>query len=281
VHIIGKDILWFHAVIWPCILMSVGVPLPKVIMSHGFVNAADGKKMSKSLGNVLDPHDILTRFPVDTFRYYMCRESRYGSDVPFSETSMTLVHNSDLADTLGNMVHRAVNLAQKFCGGVVPDVPVTEVLPFDLEQLVLDSHDAYEEFRMSEACDLVMEALRSTNRWVVEFAPWHIKDDPVMQQRVVRTALEAIYAAAHFLSPYLVSGTAAIAAKLNTPLMPIVSLRAGFDNLKPGTKVEVGNVLYEKILSEEEQVEAEKRKAAGGGKATKAAKEAKKASMAT
>jgi len=276
VHIIGKDILWFHAVIWPCILMSVGAPLPRVVMSHGFVNAADGKKMSKSLGNVLDPHDILKRVGVDTFRYYMCRETRYGSDMPFSEAAMALVHNADLADSLGNMVHRAVNLAQKFAGGVVPDVPPTEVLPYDLEQLVLDSHDAYEEFRMSEACDLVMEALRATNRWVTEHAPWHIKDDPVAQQRVVRTALEAIYAAAHFLSPYLVSGSAKIAAKLNTPLIPIVQLRGTFDNLKPGTKVDVGDVLYNKILSEEEQAEADKRKAAGGGKATKAAKEARK-----
>ena len=88
VHIIGKDILWFHTVIWPCILMSAGLPLPKTVFAHGFVNDKEGKKMSKAVGNVVDPHDMLDRFDIDSFRWYLCKEAPYGGDLSFSEDSM-------------------------------------------------------------------------------------------------------------------------------------------------------------------------------------------------
>ena len=104
VHIIGKDILWFHCVIWPCMLWSAGLPLPKTVFGHGFVTAADGQKMSKSIGNVVDPLEQLAKYSSDSFRYYLLRNGVYGSDIPFSESNLVYVHNSDLADVMGNLV---------------------------------------------------------------------------------------------------------------------------------------------------------------------------------
>ena len=122
VHLIGKDIIWFHCVIWPAILMCAGCPLPKTILAHGFVHGADGKKMSKSLNNVVDPYDVLQRFSVDSFRFFLVRDAPFGGDVTFSETALALRHNAELADTFGNLVHRSLALCLKYCGGKVPDV---------------------------------------------------------------------------------------------------------------------------------------------------------------
>jgi methionyl-tRNA synthetase len=110
-HVIGKDITWFHCVIWPTMLMSTGIPLYTQCYAHGFVQDKEGKKMSKSIGNVIDPNDMLDRFPLDTFRYYTVSQTPYGSDLPFSAEALQLLHNSELADTLGNLVHRAVRYA--------------------------------------------------------------------------------------------------------------------------------------------------------------------------
>ena len=140
VHIIGKDIIWFHCVIWPCMLWSAGLPLPSAVFGHGFVTAADGQKMSKSIGNVVDPMEQLTRYSSDSFRYYLMRNAVYGSDVPFSESNLVYVHNSDLADVLGNLVHRATNLCNKNCGGVVPDCVPEPV--FDVNLLRVQSEQA-------------------------------------------------------------------------------------------------------------------------------------------
>ncbi|RHY70263.1 hypothetical protein DYB34_003475 [Aphanomyces astaci] len=123
VHVIGKDITWFHCVIWPCILMSAGFPLPTRVFAHGFVNARDGTKMSKSIGNVVDPYDMIHKYGVDSFRYFLVRGAKYGSDMPFSEDEFFNIHNAELNDTLGNLVHRGLTLSVKYAHGHVPDVP--------------------------------------------------------------------------------------------------------------------------------------------------------------
>jgi methionyl-tRNA synthetase len=122
-HIIGKDILWFHTVIWPCLLMSAGLPLPQTVFAHGFVNDAEGKKMSKSLGNVVDPHDMLDQYDVDTFRWYLCKDAPYGSELAFSESRLRDMHNSDLCNNFGNLVNRATTLCASLgrLGGRVRD----------------------------------------------------------------------------------------------------------------------------------------------------------------
>ncbi|TYZ62823.1 hypothetical protein PybrP1_012258 [[Pythium] brassicae (nom. inval.)] len=249
VHIIGKDIVWFHAVIWPCILMSVGMPLPERVFAHGFVNAKDGTKMSKSIGNVVDPYDMIAKVGVDSFRYFIARSARYGYDLPFSEDDLVNIHNAELADTLGNLVHRAVNICSKYAGGRVPDARAD--VPFDVYALLHESELAYRDFALQSACLAVVHALKETNKYLTEQQPWHMKED-APRHVVVRTCLEAIYVIAHFLLPLLPAATDAIFAKLGTAPVLLPELSPAFDNLSVGTAVSVGDILFAKVLTDEE-----------------------------
>lgn len=165
-HIIGKDILWFHSVIWPCMLMSAGVELPKSIVAHGFVSAADGRKMSKSFNNTIDPFEVLQKFSVDSLRYYLTASITYGADVSFSEDILTTMHNSELADILGNLIHRVFNLANKYCDGKVPDTVHDEQfkLPFDLAALRVSILEDVKVCAINLATHKAMDAVRATNK---------------------------------------------------------------------------------------------------------------------
>ena len=248
VHIIGKDIIWFHCVIWPCMLWSAGLPLPTTVFGHGFVMAADGQKMSKSIGNVVDPMDVLTRYSSDTFRYYLMRGGVYGSDIPFSETALTLTHNSDLADVLGNLVHRATNLCSKNCGGAVPVMGEGEIEPVvDVAALRAHTELAMRAFETHRACELAINAVKEANKYLTESAPWAVKGEGAERRKavIIRSVLEAAYVAAHFLAPFIPDAAEAIFAKLGTPAQPIWRLKKGA-NLAAGAKVAVGDILFAK-----------------------------------
>ncbi|CEM01471.1 unnamed protein product [Vitrella brassicaformis CCMP3155] len=249
VHVIGKDIVWFHTVIWPCMLMSTGIPLPESVFAHGFVHAADGRKMSKSFGNVVDPNHLLDKYPADTFRFFLVREAKYGTDLPFSEDALIDHHNAVLADTLGNLVHRGVNLCKKNCDGkvpaVAPDMP-SGAGPFDLDELKEETDRLMDEFCLQEALDAVVEACNKTNKYLQDRAPWAIKEADE-RAAVVRTVLEAVYVLAHFFEPTIPQAATRIFDKLNTPKKAIKDLSCAFDNLSPGTAVAVGEVLFEKL----------------------------------
>lgn len=278
VHIIGKDIVWFHAVIWPCMLMSLGLELPKMIFGHGHVSAGDGRKMSKSLGNVVDPYRVMEKYSLDTFRYFICRETPYGNDMAFSELDLILLHNAELADALGNLVHRAVNLCAKYCDGKVPDVAVDQ--PFDLATLRLSVERFMKECALQDACIAAMNAIRETNKYLTDQAPWHMKDNDTGRATVVRTTLEAIYIAAHFLSPFVPEACDKIFDKMQTKPKTIFTLSKAFENLKPGTPVSVGEVLFEKYISEDEMKKQEEKQAAKeAAKAAQAAKVNKTTSL--
>mmetsp|Transcript_27877 Transcript_27877/g.68544 ORF Transcript_27877/g.68544 Transcript_27877/m.68544 type:complete len:905 (-) Transcript_27877:84-2798(-) len=264
VHIIGKDIIWFHCVIWPCMLWSAGLPLPTTVFGHGFVTAADGVKMSKSIGNVIDPLDVLQKYSPDTFRYYLMRNGVYGSDIPFSESNMVYVHNSDLADVMGNLVHRATNLCNKNCEGVVPACAPEEV--FNVAALRVQTEGAMKGLEVQRACELAINAMKDTNKYLTESAPWAVKGDGAAERKavIIRSTLEAVYVAAHFLAPFIPDATDAIFQKLGTPAMPLWKLQRGA-NLAPGTTVSVGDILFAK-----HEVEGEA-SAAGGGEQSGAA----------
>ena len=248
VHIIGKDIIWFHCVIWPCMLWSAGLPLPTTVFGHGFVMAADGQKMSKSIGNVVDPMEQLERYSSDTFRYYLMRGGVYGSDIPFSETALVLTHNSDLADVLGNLVHRATNLCSKNCGGAVPVMGEGEIEPVvDVAALRAHSELAMRAFETHRACELAINAVKEANKYLTESAPWAVKGEGAERRKavIIRSVLEAAYVAAHFLAPFIPDAAEAIFAKLGTPAQPIWRLKKGA-NLAAGAKVAVGDILFAK-----------------------------------
>lgn len=250
VHIIGKDITWFHCVIWPCILMSTGIPLPKRVFAHGFVNAKDGSKMSKSVGNVVDPYEMIGKYGLESFRYFIVRSAKFGQDMPFSEDDLINIHNSELADTLGNLVHRTVNICKKYSNGVVPDAKADK--PFDIYELLKCSEDSYKDFALQNACIAIVNALKDTNKYLTEKEPWHMKENEP-RLVVVRTCLEAIYVLAHYLSPILPKTTETIFEKLGTAPTTLTALSPEYDNLKPGTEVSIGGILFNKILTEEEK----------------------------
>ncbi|KAF8821854.1 methionyl-tRna synthetase [Cardiosporidium cionae] len=258
-HVIGKDIAWFHAVVWPCILMSANIPLPKSIVTHGFVSAADGRKMSKSLGNVVDPNDVLKHYSSDTIRFYLLREARFGGEVRFDEDGMIDLSNSDLADALGNLVHRAISLCQKFCGGCVPEESTPDtVAPFDFIKLAEDVHTHLQNYCLDGMLESVMVACRSTNKYATDNAPW-LQKDPIQKRRIIRCIMEAVYVLAHFFEPSIPVAAECIFKRLNTPRKTIPELSCWFDNLIPGTPVIAEKaVLFEKIPLREATVALQK-----------------------
>jgi len=243
-HVVGKDISWFHSVIWPTMLMSAGMELPKSIVVHGFIAGPDGRKMSKSLGNVIDAHDELDKVSPDTFRWYICREAAYGDDLKFSVEAMKLMHNADLCGNLGNLVNRAVNL----CGGAVPELGKEKVaMPFDLAEAIADISKAHNEYRLSEAADVAVRAGSATNKWITDLAPWNMKEESQkgLRTTVCRLLLEAVFVLAHFFGPFIPAAGEAILKKLGAAPIAIPDLSAKFTNLKAGAPVTTGSVLFE------------------------------------
>ncbi|CAM9158865.1 unnamed protein product [Ectocarpus sp. 8 AP-2014] len=282
VHVIGKDITWFHCVIWPCILKSAGLPLPKTVYAHGFVAAADGRKMSKSLGNVIDPHDICDQYAVDTFRWYICREAIFGCDLSFSKRALVLAHNSELCNTFGNLVHRSLSLMHKYNNGNVPERQVGfDFFPFDFAATRRDVDAAMANYALQDACAVAMEALRETNKFLQESEPWMRKCDEDRPYRLecVRVCLEAVYCVNHLLVAFLPTACTRVFEKLGLPPVPIASLKPDFSNIPAGTKVTVGSILFG-MLDLPDEVAAVPAAPGGAGEQLQTQKAAKPAAVA-
>ena len=260
VHIIGKDIIWFHCVIWPCMLWSTGLPLPKTVFGHGFVTAEDGQKMSKSIGNVVDPNEVLKKFSSDTFRYYLMRCGVYGADVPFSEQAMTMIHNADLADVIGNLVHRVTNLTKKNCGGVVPTCAADKIDKiFSVCVLRAKSESAMSRYNIQCACELAIDAVKTTNKYLTDAASWAVKGEGAEERKsiIIRSTLEAVYVAMHFLQPYIPKACEVVFEKVGCKPVKIWELKPFGANLPSGAPVSIGDVLFSKF--EAEKVEVKKK----------------------
>lgn len=257
-HLIGKDIIWFHTVIWPCMLMAAELPLPKTIFGHGFVTAADGEKMSKSLGNVIDPSDILKDYDSDSFRFYLVRETRLGSDLRFDPEALAACMNADLADSLGNLVHRATSLCSKYCSGVVPDahLPGNGKPPFPVAPTIAEVDRLMSRYQLREALEVVMDACRQANKYLTDWTPWNLSD-AVERQGVVRGVLEAVYVLGLLLEPFIPSAAEEIFKKLHVSgkTHALLELSPWYDNLVPGTPVEVGEVLFKKRVAAKQTAE--------------------------
>jgi methionyl-tRNA synthetase len=206
-HIIGKDILRFHAVYWPAMLLSAGMPTPGQVFGHGFLTK-DGQKMGKSLGNVIDPVELANRYGSDAIRYYFLKEIEFGRDGDFNEVRFVNILNADLANDLGNLLNRTLNMAHKYCNGLVPnltlaDIPVDDVLRSKGEGLGRQVAEAYESLAFSQACEAVLALLRTSNKFVAEQAPWALykQGNQAELERVLYSVLESVRLAAYLLSP--------------------------------------------------------------------------------
>lgn len=200
-HVIGRDILWFHAVIWPMMLHAAGMPLPKQVYVHGMVLAEDGRKMSKSLGNGVDPMDVLATYPVESFRYTLLRAIPAHSDGKFSLRDLAQRHQSELGNDFGNLLMRVVKLYRKRAGDTLnsPDFPAE---PVHLPELVTKMETAMEARNHSLALDHLWHAINSVNAYVNTAAPWGIKDPEAFAQACAR-CLHALRGISILLSPFL------------------------------------------------------------------------------
>jgi methionyl-tRNA synthetase len=220
IHLIGKDILRFHAVYWPAMLMSAGVPVSGRVFGHGFLTK-DGQKMGKSLGNTLDPFALVQQYGADAVRYYFLKEIEFGRDGDFNESRFINVLNADLANDLGNLLNRTLKMASRYCGGKVPSVS-TDTLPTDdelqLQGGVLNQYvqSAYQRLAFSEACEAVLHLVRSSNKYLDEKAPWTLfkEGKQAETENVLYSVLESVRIAGYLLSPIIPNLATAIYQQL-------------------------------------------------------------------
>lgn len=249
-HLIGKDILTTHAVYWPTMLFSLGVELPQKIFAHGWWLTGDAK-MSKSLGNVVDPLDLIAEHGVDAVRYYLMREMVLGSDANFSPQSFLKRYNSDLANDFGNLLNRVSGLVGKYFSGSIPD----PALPTAAEQAIISTAHALkhktpllvEQMRIHEAIEEALQLVRHTNKYMEVQAPWKlVKDDMIAAGRVLYTCMEALRIAAVFLAPVMPSKTAKVLEVLGAQ-----GTGQDWGALTPGTTLQIHDALFPRIEIEE------------------------------
>jgi len=204
-HIVGKDIMRFHTVYWPAFLMSAGLPLPKRVFGHGFLNV-DGEKMSKSLGNVITPQSMIDEFGLDQVRYFLMREVPYGNDGSFSKESIVHRINSDLANDFGNLAQRVLSMIAKNCGGAVPQPGDLSEEDKALRAAGLEIADAmraaFADQAIHKALEAVWKVVGEANRYVDQQAPWALKKtDPARMQTVLYTLADVIRMLAIYAQP--------------------------------------------------------------------------------
>ena len=177
-HVIGKDILKFHTVFWPAVLMAAELEVPRHVFVHGFLLAGDGRKMSKSLGNVLDPFEVLERYGADALRHYLLREVSFGQDGPVSADGFQARYDAELANEYGNLAGRTLNMLERYCGGVVPQVATDAALRAEFAGLFGRVDELLGAAELSAALEEIWRHVRRLNRYVEENAPWVLAKDP-------------------------------------------------------------------------------------------------------
>lgn len=263
VHIIGKDIVRFHTIYWPIMLMALGEPLPKQVFGHPWLLFGTDK-MSKSRGNVIYADDLVDLFGVDAVRYYLLAEMPYASDGSITYENMIERYNADLANTLGNLVNRTIAMTNKYFDGVVQPGDVTEELDGELKALAVETVGKVDkllsEYRVSDTLDATFTLAKRCNKYIDETAPWALAKDESKKARlgtVLYNLLESIRFVAVLLSPFLPETSEKILAQINTDIKDYDSLSA-FGALKAGTVVGKAEPLFARIDAKEmlEKIEA-------------------------
>ena len=208
-HLVGKEIVRFHTIIWPCILMALDLPLPKKVYGHGWL-IVDGDKMSKSKGNVVDPIGLIDEFGADAIRYFLLREINLGQDGNFSRDALIGRINSDLANDLGNLLHRTLSMTLKFQGGVVKapagESDVDRSLKEDARETVAFFEQNMEDMQLSLTIKKVWAFISRANKYIDETAPWALAKDPAKEQElanVLYNLTEALRVISVLISPFM------------------------------------------------------------------------------
>jgi len=244
VQLVGKDILKFHCALWPAMLMSAGLPLPKTVFAHGFFTV-DGQKMSKSLGNVVDPVDLAGQYSNDILRYFLLREIRMGEDGDFSFERLRGRYDSELASQLGNLVHRVLTMVEKYCDGKIPE---------RADGFIAGAWPAYqsamEELRVHDALETTWKVIQQANQYIDQQAPWQLaklKEEKMLADTMY-VLLETLRHIAWMLYPLMPDTAEKLFAKLglNVPKEFTQSAEVAWrwGELEPGGKIEKGEPLF-------------------------------------
>jgi len=246
-HIIGKDILKFHTVFWPAMLMAAELPLPEHVFVHGFLLGSDGRKMSKSLGNVLDPFEVLARFGADALRFYLMRDVQFGADGAVGMEALQARYENELANEYGNLASRTIAMIRRYRDGVVPEVELDPALRGEFDGLADEIWDLMDGAEVTAALDRVWQRVRRCNRYVEERQPWALakQDHPEAHHElniVLASLAEAVRVISVLLSPYLPESTATLLKAMGSP---VISLdQAAFAEHGSGSLVEAIEPLF-------------------------------------
>jgi methionyl-tRNA synthetase len=219
-HVIGKDILKFHTVFWPAMLMAADLPVPEHVFVHGFLLGADGRKMSKSLGNVLDPFQVLEEYGTDALRFYLMRDVQFGADGTVGIEAFTARYEGELANEYGNLASRTLAMIRRYRDGIVPKAETDPALAAEFEGLADDVIDLIDAAEVTDALTLIWQRVRRCNRYVEEQAPWQLAKDPGCTEqldRVLVSLAEGVRVLSVLLTPYMPDSTARLLEALSAP----------------------------------------------------------------
>lgn len=255
VHLIGKEILWFHTVYWPAMLIALGEPLPKQVFAHGWWTA-EGKKMSKSLGNFIDLpklRSVIDIYSLDALRYYLLSAAPFGNDLNWTETDFNKAFN-DLANVVGNCLNRVIKMIGRYRGGVLPKAAPTEKIDLDLEAraaaLVGQVNEAYQKLALQQAATLPIELARATNGYIDATEPFKLAKDPQQAERldtVLHLACQCIYQVLVALLPVIPQKAADGLAQLNVNVNGRTLADLFASPLQPGHKLGEGSPLFPRV----------------------------------
>ena len=274
VHFVGKEIVRFHSIIWPAMLMSMEMPLPKHVYGHGWL-VMDGGKMSKSKGNVVDPYVLAEKFGVDALRFFLLRTFPFGSDGNFSNELLIQTINMDLANDLGNLVSRTTAMVEKYFGGTLPAERENSDADCDLKTMASTLRDRYEtemeHFQFQNALEQVFKTIQRANKYIDENAPWTLAKDPANRARlatVMYNLLETIRICAVLLTPFIPDSAEKIFDQIGAcPCCRTWEKANVWGSLRPDVTVHKGEALFpridaEKALAELNAIQEAQRKAA-------------------
>ncbi len=219
-HIIGKDILKFHTVFWPALLMAADLPLPEHVFVHGFLLGADGRKMSKSLGNVLDPFEVMDEYGTDALRFYLMRDVAFGGDGAVGIDAVRTRYESELANEYGNLASRTIAMVSRYRDGALAAGATDPALADEFAGLPERVAEVLDRAEATQALELIWQRVRRLNRYVEERAPWQLEKDPdraAELDRTLRSLVEGLRAVSVLLHPYIPASTAKLLDALARP----------------------------------------------------------------